>query len=138
GREVAPGEVLGLKSDRMSRGHRFHHDKGVWLNHAGEYVEALRGAFVMVDPRERRDTVRREIAAAAREAGGEARVREELIDEVNCLVEWPKAILCGFDEEFLRVPQEALISTMEGNQKFFPVLDRDGRLTSRFVGIANL
>ncbi|KFN49541.1 glycine--tRNA ligase subunit beta [Arenimonas composti] len=138
GREVAPGEVLGLKSDRMSRGHRFHHDKGVWLNHAGEYVEALRGAFVLVDPRERIDTIRSEIAGAARQAGGQARVRDELLAEVNCLVEWPKAILCGFEEEFLRLPQEALISTMEGNQKFFPVLDNDGRLTSRFIGIANL
>src|SRR5688572_1317374 len=138
GRDVAPGEVLGLKADRMSRGHRFHHPKPVWLNDAGEYVEALRAAHVLADPRERRETIRAQIAAAAREAGGEARVPPALLEEVNCLVEWPRAVLCSFEREFLRVPQEALVSTMEGNQKFFPVLDADGRLAERFIGIANL
>ncbi|GAB2500257.1 glycine--tRNA ligase subunit beta [Arenimonas alkanexedens] len=138
GRNVAPGEVLGLKADRMSRGHRFHHGKSVWLNEAGEYLQALREAFVLADPRERRERVRAEINAAAREAGGQARVPAELLEEVNCLVEWPKAILCSFEPEFLRVPQEALVSTMETNQKFFPVLDADGKLTEKFIGIANL
>jgi len=138
GRDVAPGEVLGLKSDRMSRGHRFHHAKGVWLNEAGEYVQALREAKVLVDPRERRQRIRSEIAAAAREAGGQARVPEALLEEVNCLVEWPKAIVCGFEREFLRMPQEALVLTMETNQKFFPVLDAEGRLSEKFIGIANI
>src|SRR5690606_20296931 len=58
--------------------------------------------------------------------------------EVNCLVEWPKAVLCSFEQEFLRVPQEALVSTMEANQKFFPVLDANGKLTEKFIGIANI
>jgi glycyl-tRNA synthetase beta chain len=138
GREAAKAEVLGLQADRMSRGHRFHHDKGVWLNEAGEYLQALREAKVLADPRERRERVRAEIAAAAREAGGSARVLPELLEEVNCLVEWPKAILCSFEPGFLRVPQEALISTMESNQKFFPVLDKDGKLSEKFIGIANL
>lgn len=138
GRDVAPGEVLGLKSDRMSRGHRFHHAKGVWLNEAGEYVQALREAKVLVDPRERRQRIRSEIAAAAKEAGGQARVPEALLEEVNCLVEWPKAIVCSFGREFLRVPQEALVLTMETNQKFFPVLDAEGRLSEKFIGIANI
>ncbi len=138
GRDAAKAEVLGLKADRMSRGHRFHHDKGVWLNEAGEYLQALREAKVLADPRERRERVRAEIAAAAREAGGTARVLPELLEEVNCLVEWPKAILCSFEAGFLRVPQEALISTMESNQKFFPVLDTDGKLSEKFIGIANL
>lgn len=138
GRDVAPGEVLGLKADRMSRGHRFHHAKGVWLNDATEYLQALREAHVLADPRERRERVRAEINAAAREAGGQARVPAELLEEVNCLVEWPKAILCSFEREFLRVPQEALVSTMEANQKFFPVLDAAGKLSEKFIGIANI
>ena len=138
GRDVAPGEVLGLKSDRMSRGHRFHHPKGVWLNHAGEYVQAMREAHVLADPRERRERIRAEISAAAREAGGTARVPAELLEEVNCLVEWPRAIACSFGREFLRVPQEALVLTMETNQKFFPVMGADGKLTDRFIGIANI
>ncbi|MFP5580292.1 MAG: glycine--tRNA ligase subunit beta, partial [Acidimicrobiia bacterium] len=138
GRDVAPGEVLGLKADRMSRGHRFHHAKGVWLNDAAEYLQALREAHVLADPRERRERVRAEIAAAAKDARGQARVLPELLEEVNCLVEWPKAILCSFERKFLRVPQEALILTMETNQKFFPVLDADGKLSEKFIGIANL
>lgn len=138
GRDVAPGEVLGLKSDRMSRGHRFHHPKGVWLNHAGEYVQAMREAKVLADPRERRERIRAEISAAAREAGGTARVPAELLEEVNCLVEWPKAITCSFGREFLRVPQEALVLTMETNQKFFPVMAAGGKLSDQFIGIANL
>ena len=138
GRDVAPGEVLGLKADRMSRGHRFHHGKGVWLNDAAEYLQALREAFVLADPRERRERVRAEIAAAAREAGGQARVPAELLEEVNCLVEWPTAILCSFEPGFLRVPHEALVSTMEANQKFFPVHAADGKLSEKFIGIANL
>ena len=138
GRDVAPGEVLGFKADRMSRGHRFHHPKPVWLNDAGEYLQALREACVLADPRERRDRVRAEITAAAREAGGNARIPDELLEEVNCLVEWPKAVLCSFEPGFLRVPQEALVSTMETNQKFFPVLSADGKLSESFIGVANL
>ena len=138
GRDVAPAEVLGFRADRMSRGHRFHHPKPVWLNDAGEYLQALREAFVLADPRERRDRVRAEITAAAREAGGTARIPDELLEEVNCLVEWPKAVLCSFEPGFLRVPQEALVSTMETNQKFFCVLAADGKLTEKFIGVANL
>jgi glycyl-tRNA synthetase beta chain len=138
GSEVAPGEVLGCKSDRMSRGHRFHHPKSVWLADAGDYLDAQRAAFVLADPQERRERIRAEITAAAREAGGSASVPEALLEEVNCLVEWPRAILCSFEPGFLRVPQEALVSTMEANQKFFPVLAADGRLSEKFIGVANI
>jgi len=138
GRDVAPGEVLGFKADRMTRGHRFHRPKPVWLNDAGEYLQALREAFVLADPRERRERVRAEIMAAARESGGTARIPDDLLEEVNCLVEWPKAIACSFEPGFLRVPHEALVSTMQSNQKFFPVLDADGKLSEKFIGVANL
>ncbi|MBP6595971.1 MAG: glycine--tRNA ligase subunit beta [Arenimonas sp.] len=138
GSEVAPGEVLGFRADRMSRGHRFHHPAPVWLVEAGVYVDSLRAAQVMVDPDERRERIRSEIDAAARQCGGQARVPAPLLEEVNCLVEWPRAVACSFEPGFLRVPQEALISTMESNQKFFPVLAADGRLSEHFIGIANL
>lgn len=138
GKDIVSGSVLGLGSTRMSRGHRFHHDKQVWINEAGEYIEAMRGAFVLVDADERRRRVRQEIESAAREAGGNARIEPDLLEEVNCLVEWPKAVLCNFEKEFLAVPQEALITTMESNQKFFPVLDSKGKLTEHFIGVANI
>ena len=138
GEDVVEAEVLGLRSDRMSRGHRFHHGKPVWIASPENYVDALRQAFVLVDPVERLAKVREQIESAAAIADGVARVAQSLVEEVSCLVEWPRAILCSFEPKFLRVPHEALISTMESNQKFFPVLNAQHRLTEHFVGIANI
>ncbi|OGT60828.1 MAG: glycine--tRNA ligase subunit beta [Gammaproteobacteria bacterium RIFCSPHIGHO2_12_FULL_63_22] len=138
GENVVDAEVLGLRSDRMSRGHRFHHGKPVWISVPEDYVDAMRQAYVLVDPVERLARVREEIESAAARADGVARVAQALLQEVSCLVEWPRAILCSFEPQFLRVPHEALISTMESNQKFFPVLNREHRLTEHFVGIANI
>ncbi|MBZ4038120.1 glycine--tRNA ligase subunit beta [Novilysobacter selenitireducens] len=138
GGEIVDAEVLGARSDRMSRGHRFMHDKPVWIGGADDYVDALRGAKVLVDPEERRARIVAEVEAAARNAGGTARIDDGILEEVNGLVEWPKAVVCSFEREFLAVPQEALIATMETNQKFFPVLDNESRLSEHFVGIANI
>lgn len=138
GKDVVNAELLGTRSDRMSRGHRFMHDKPVWFSTPADYVESLRGAKVLVDPDERRERIVLEVQAAARDAGGHARIDEGILEEVNGLTEWPKAIACSFEREFLAVPQEALIATMEANQKFFPVLDADGKLSEHFVGIANI
>lgn len=138
GDHVVEGEVLGVRAGRNSRGHRFLHDKPVWINTPGDYVDALRGAKVLVDADERRATIVREVEQAARQAGGQPRIADDNLAQVACLVEWPSAVLCDFDEEFLAVPQEALVATMEDNQKFFPVLDADGMLTRHFIGIANI
>ena len=138
GGEVVPVELLGVSSDRMSRGHRFMADRPVWFTDPADYVESLRAAKVLVDPDERRGRIRAEVERAAQAVGGSARIEPGILEEVNGLVEWPKAVTCSFPREFLRVPQEALIATMEANQKFFPVLDADGRLSEHFVGIANI
>ena len=138
GESVVDGEVLGLRADRMSRGHRFHAPKPVWLSRPEDYVDSLRSAFVRVDPDERREVIRAQVAAAAAEVDGVARIADDLLEEVNNLVEWPSAVRCSFDAEFLAVPPEALVSTMEANQKFFPVLDAQDRLTAHFIGIANI
>jgi glycyl-tRNA synthetase beta chain len=114
------------------------HDKTVWISEAEAYVDALRGAKVLVDADERRRAIVREVDAAAADAGGTARITDDNLEQVNGLVEWPKAVRCSFEAQFLRVPQEALISTMEANQKFFPVLDASGGLTDAFIGIANI
>jgi len=137
GGDVVPAQVLGVASDRMSRGHRFEHDRPVWIGRPEDYVDALRGARVLADPAERRARIVAEVEAAAAGAGGQARITDDNLDQVVCLTEWPKAVACSFEEAFLAVPQEALIETMEVNQKFFPVL-REGRLTRHFVGIANI
>jgi glycyl-tRNA synthetase beta chain len=138
GAEVVPAELFGIRSDRQSRGHRFHHPGAVRLADAGAYVESLRAAHVLVDAAERRQRIRAGVEATARQAGLEARIDEGILAEVNCLTEWPKPILCSFEREFLAVPQEALIATMEANQKFFPVLDANGRLSEKFIGVANI
>ncbi len=138
GDAVVDAEVFGAKADRMSRGHRFHHEGPVWISTPGDYIDALRAAKVLVDPEERRHRVVAEVDAAAARAGGTARRTDDNLEQVQCLVEWPKAVLCAFEREFLAVPQEALIATMEANQKFFPVLDAQGRLTEHFIGIANI
>ena len=138
GKDVVDIGIMGVRSDRMSRGHRFEHDKPVWVGNPGEYVDALRGAHVLVDADERRARIGQQVEEAAAKAGGMARITEDNLEQVNCLVEWPSAVLCSFEPEFLAVPQEALIATMEANQKFFPVLGEGGKLTEHFIGIANI
>jgi glycyl-tRNA synthetase beta chain len=138
GNNVVDAELLGLKSDRMSRGHRFMADKQVWLSNPADYVESLKAANVLVDADARRERIVHEVNAAAAQAGGVARITEDNLEQVVNLVEWPAAVLCSFEREFLAVPQEALIETMEINQKFFPVLDDGGKLTEKFIGIANI
>ncbi|MEZ0472470.1 glycine--tRNA ligase subunit beta [Luteimonas salinilitoris] len=138
GDAVVGGEVFGVQADRMSRGHRFMHDKTVWIAHADDYLDALRAAKVLADPDERRARIVREVTQAAQAAGGTARIDGDNLEQVNCLVEWPQAVGCAFEAGFLAVPQEALIATMEANQKFFPVLGEDGRLREHFVGVANI
>jgi len=138
GQDVVEAEAFGVRADRFSRGHRFLHERPVWISTPADYVDALRGAKVLVDPDERRARIVEQVEAAAAAAGGRARIDADNLDQVVCLNEWPRAVSCAFDEEFLAVPQEALVATMEANQKFFPVLDAEGRLTSHFIGIANI
>jgi glycyl-tRNA synthetase beta chain len=138
GRDVVEGSLFGVNADRMSRGHRFLHDKTVWVSAAGDYVDALRAAKVLVDPDERRTRIEQQVHEAAKAVGGVARIDAGNLEQVNCLVEWPSAVTCSFEDGFLAVPQEALIATMETNQKFFPVLSDSGRLTGHFIGIANI
>lgn len=138
GTDIVPAELLGLSSDRFSRGHRFMADKQVWLSTPNDYVESLKAANVLVDADERRERIMVEVNAAAAQAGGVARITDDNLEQVVNLVEWPAAVLCSFEREFLAVPQEALIETMEINQKFFPVLDAGGKLTEKFIGIANI
>ncbi len=138
GDRIVEAQVFGVRAGRLSRGHRFLHDRQVSIATPGGYVDALRGARVLVDAGERRARIVDEVTAAAAAAGGSARIDPDNLDQVVCLVEWPKAVSCSFEDEYLAVPQEALVATMEANQKFFPVLDAAGRLTARFIGIANI
>lgn len=138
GERVIDMQMLGVKADRMTRGHRFYSDKPLWVGAAADYLDTLRGAKVIADPEERRQRIRAEISRVVGVEGLKPRIDAGILEEVNCLTEWPCAVLCSFEERFLRVPQEALVLTMESNQKFFPLLGADGGLSPKFVGIANI
>ena len=138
GNDVVEGEVMEIRAGRTSRGHRFMHAGAVDIASPKDYVEALRSAKVLVDPDARRERIVAQAEAAAREVNGTVRIDEGLLEEVNGLNEWPVAVRCTFERDFLAVPQEALISTMEANQKFFPVLDARQHLTEHFIGTSNI
>ncbi|MCW5807694.1 MAG: glycine--tRNA ligase subunit beta [Deltaproteobacteria bacterium] len=137
GDSVIEGEVLGLRAGRMSRGHRFHHPQPVHIVDADSWLDALRAARVLADPDERRARVRTEVARVA-PAGTTPQLSDALCAEIANLTEWPVAIACAFDREFLAVPPEALVMTMETNQKFVPCHAADGSLSEHFIGVANI
>lgn len=137
GEGVIEGEVLGLRAGRMSRGHRFHHPQPVHIVDADSWLDALRAARVLADPDERRARVRTEVARVA-PAGTTPQLSDALCAEIANLTEWPVAIACAFDREFLAVPPEALVMTMETNQKFVPCHAADGSLSEHFIGVANI
>ncbi|MFA7488385.1 MAG: glycine--tRNA ligase subunit beta, partial [Lysobacteraceae bacterium] len=138
GDAVVPASLFGIASGRESRGHRFHHPDAISIARATDYVTALESAFVLVDPEQRRARIRQQVENAAAQCGGVARISDDNLEQVVALVEWPAPVTCSFEQEFLAVPQEALIETMEINQKFFPVLTASGALTEHFIGIANI
>lgn len=138
GAEIVDGEVLGLRSGRKSRGHRFMHPQPVHVADADGWLDAMRASNVLADPVERRQRIRDQIEQLAESTGGVPRLDDALLDELANLTEWPVAIACTFEREFLDVPPEALVTTMVANQKFVPVFDADGKLTEHFIGIANI
>ncbi|CAM5393806.1 Glycine--tRNA ligase beta subunit OS=Rhodanobacter lindaniclasticus OX=75310 GN=glyS PE=3 SV=1 [Rhodanobacter lindaniclasticus] len=138
GADIVDGEVLGLTSGRKSRGHRFMHPQPVHVADADGWLDAMRAAKVLADPRERRQRIRDQIAQVAQGAGGTPQLDDALLDELANLTEWPAAIACTFERSFLDVPPEALVTTMVANQKFVPVFDAGGKLTEHFIGIANI
>ncbi len=139
GDQVVDGEILGIPTGRETRGHRFHAPGPLAVENPERYESVLeeRGR-VLVDFGFRRQRVNRAVTAAAAEAGGQPLADEALLDEVTALVEWPVALHGGFDPAFLHVPSEALISSMRGHQRCFPVTDGDGRLLPTFVAVANI
>lgn len=139
GNEVIEATILGIRSGRETRGHRFHQPAPVVLNHPNDYVKTLtETGYVIPAFATRRDQIRQGVAQAAKDTGGIAVIEEALLDEVTSLVEWPVPVVGNFEEKFLQVPAEAIIATMKGNQKCFPVVDAAGKLLPRFIAVSNL
>ncbi|WP_407313955.1 glycine--tRNA ligase subunit beta [Pseudomonas sp. nanlin1] len=138
GDQVIDCTILAQTAGRESRGHRFHHPQSVRITSPANYVEDLRKAYVLADASERRELIAKRTAELALQQEGSAIVPPSLLDEVTALVEWPVPLVCSFEERFLDVPQEALIITMQDNQKYFCLLDADGKLLPRFITVANI
>lgn len=138
GTEVIPAELFGVKSGRLSLGHRIHHPEPLVLNSADEYVDTLRQAFVVVDAEERGQRIQTAMNALAKNLKATVVFDADLLSEVNSIVEWPVPMVCGFDPAFLSVPKEALISAMQGHQKCFALEDSAGKLLPQFITVANL
>ncbi|EMO4162885.1 glycine--tRNA ligase subunit beta [Morganella morganii] len=139
GADVIPGEVLGITSDRVIRGHRFMGEAEFTIAHADEYPAILetRGK-VMADYDTRKAMIKRDAEKAALALGGVADLTDSLLEEVTSLVEWPVVLTAKFEEKFLAVPSEALVYTMKGDQKYFPVYDKNGNLMPNFIFVANI
>ncbi len=136
--DVIPMELFGLQTSNQSLGHRFHHNEYVSIPHVNDYVQVLQDAHIMVDQDQREKLIAEQVKAAAASVGGVAKIGANLLSEVASIVEKPSAVLGQFSEDFLAVPKEALISSMEKHQKYFPVEDTNGQLMPYFVALANI
>jgi glycyl-tRNA synthetase beta chain len=139
GAELIPGTVLGIDSARTIRGHRFMGEPEFTIDNADQYPQILqeRGK-VIADYETRKALIKRDAELAAQKIGGKADLSESLLEEVASLVEWPVVLTAKFEEKFLAVPAEALVYTMKGDQKYFPVYDAAGKLLPNFIFVANI
>lgn len=139
GERVVPGSVLGIESDRKTRGHRFQGEAQIVIDHADRYESLLATqGKVIASFAERRADIARQIDEHARKLDAIVSDPQSLLDEVTALVEYPSVYVGRFDDEFLQVPQECLMLTMRQNQKYFPLLDRSGSLRSAFLIVSNM
>ncbi|MDF2529929.1 MAG: glycine--tRNA ligase subunit beta, partial [Gammaproteobacteria bacterium] len=139
GKNVVDAEFFGLKADRFTFGHRYHHPEAIKISQPDEYLDSLlKKGWVVADFNERQARIVHQVKALAETLEATAIMPKSLLDEVTAIVEWPVAVLCRFEGEFLKVPQEALISSMQGHQKCFALTDLDGRLLPFFITVANI
>ena len=139
GDELIEGEILGVASARTIRGHRFLGEKEFEIQHADQYPQLLREkGSVVADFNERKAEILAKSQAKATALGGVADIEEGLLEEVTSLVEYPNVLAAKFEERFLAVPAEALVYTMKGDQKYFPIYDKDGKLLPHFIFVSNI
>lgn len=139
GSELIDLEMFDIKSSRRIRGHRFMGQQELEISSADEYLDKLRTeGSVIADYGERYEMIKQSVAAQAQNLGGVADLDEDLLNEVTSLVEWPCVLTAKFEEKFLEVPSEALVYTMKGDQKYFPVYSHDGKLLPNFIFVSNI
>jgi len=140
GDDVVGAEILGIRTGRETRGHRFHCPEPLIIERPSAYAALLATeGRVVADFHERRERIRQQVEGLAHKLGGAARIDADLLDEVTALVEWPSALTGSFEPRFLELPPEVLITTMQDNQRYFPVTSRDdGRLLPHFIAVSNI
>ncbi|CAM2999654.1 glycyl-tRNA synthetase beta chain [Legionella steigerwaltii] len=138
GDAVIEHSVLGIKSDRNSRGHRFHAPQPITINSAQSYESQMSEAFVVADFAIRKQMIKKQVEELAASIQAIAIMPEDLLDEVASIVEWPQALLANFEKEFLDVPAESLIASMQSHQKCFALKDKQGTLLPHFITVSNI
>ncbi len=139
GDAVIDAEILGCRTGRMTRGHRFYHPDWVAIKSPAHYVNTLKRKHVIVDFDQRKELIRTEATRIASEQHrAHVVIDENLLEEVTGLVEWPVAIMGSFAQRFLSVPAEALIAAMQDHQRYFPIVNSENKLLAHFVAIANI
>lgn len=139
GDEVIDTEILSVTSGRDTYGHRFHHPAPIYLGEPAAYAPILETTgHVIANFADRREAIRAQVMEAAEQAGGKAVIDDDLLDEVTGLVEWPVAVVGSFEQRFLEVPPECLISAMKGHQKYFHLVDGNGKLMPNFITVSNI
>ncbi|MDZ7867787.1 MAG: glycine--tRNA ligase subunit beta [Rheinheimera sp.] len=138
GNDVVPATILGKAAGRVTHGHRFHAPAKVEIAHADAYLGTLEQAYVVADYDKRKAFIKAEVGKTAVSLQGIAQMDEALLEEVSSLVEWPVVLVGSFEERFLEVPPEPLMSTMKDNQKYFPLKDAAGKLLNKFIFVANI
>jgi len=139
GSELVECKLLGLNSDRLTYGHRFHKPQALKIENANNYeTTLLEQAYVIADYSKRKAIIREQAEKVVQKTNGSVQINQNLLDEVTALVEWPRALIGHFDTDFLSVPQEALISSMQEHQKYFPIVDEQGKLLPQFITVSNI
>src|SRR5690606_8078581 len=139
GSKIVEAEILGIKAGRSTRGHRFHAPQPITLRSPSGYCKALlEKGWVVADVEMRRERIRTGVTELGRAHGGEAVIEDDLLDEVTALVEWPVPLAGRFDAEYLTLPPEVPIATLQDHQRYFPVRDTNGRLMNIFIAVANI
>lgn len=139
GDELIEGDILGVASGRTIRGHRFLGQQEFTIDNADQYPQLLaEKGSVIADFEQRKTIIRQDAEKAAAKVGGVADIEEDLLDEVTSLVEFPVVMTAKFEERFLAVPAEALVYTMKGDQKYFPIYDQNGKLLPNFIFVSNI
>ncbi len=139
GTETIDCEIMGVKSGKHSYGHRFHHPESINITHAADYVKTLKqNGKVIADYNERYSLIKDQVEKIAAKNNGIAVIDPDLLDEVTALVEWPVSLVGNFDPDFLKLPKEVLIASMQDHQKYFPMLDKQKKLLPSFICVTNI